>query len=70
MYAIDSATVQRSKAQLWPRWPQTEMVTPSTSFAPSTSSPLSSVGGVTLEAITVQLVRMDALLDILSDELC
>ena len=43
-------------------------MTPPTSFAPSTSVPSSSVGGVTLEAIMAQLVCMDARLD--SDELC
>ena len=45
-------------------------MTPSTSIAPSTSVPSSSAGGVTLEAIMAQLVRMDARLDTLSDELC
>ena len=46
------------------------MATPSTSNAPSTSAPSSSVGGVTLEAIMAQLVRMDACLDTLNNELC
>ena len=46
------------------------MVAPPASIAPSTSTPSSSVGGVTLEAIMAQLVRMDARLDTLSDELC
>ena len=46
------------------------MATPPASTAPSTSSPSSSAGGVTLEAIMAQLVRMDARLDTLSDELC
>ena len=46
------------------------MVTPLASSTPSTSTPLSSAGGVTLEAIIAQLVRMDACLDTLSDELC
>ena len=46
------------------------MATPPTSFAPSTSTPSSSVGGVTLKAIMAQLQDMDARLDTLSDELC
>ena len=46
------------------------MASPSTSFAPSTSAPSSSTGGVTLEAIMAQLVCIDARLDTLSDELC
>ena len=45
-------------------------MTPPTSTAPSTSIPSSSVGEVTLMAIMAQLVRMDASLDTLSDELC
>ena len=70
MCAIDVATIQWSEAQLRPRWPQIEMATPPASSAPSTSAPSSSAGGVTLEAIMAQLMRMDALLDTLSDELC
>ena len=46
------------------------MATPPASSAPFTSAPSSSTGGVTLEAIMAQLVRMDARLDTLSDELC
>ena len=68
--AIDTAIVRRSEAQLQLRPPQTEMVTPPTSFASSTSAPSSSAGGVTFEAIMAQLVRMDACLNTLSDELC
>ena len=45
-------------------------MTPPTSTTPSTSALSSSVGGVTLEAIMAQLVRMDARLDTLNDELC
>ena len=41
-----------------------------TSTAPSTFAPLSSMGGVTLEAIMAQLVCIDARLETLSDELC
>ena len=43
---------------------------PPASTAPSTSATSSSTGGVTLEDIMAQLVRMDARLDTLSDELC
>ena len=45
------------------------MTTPPASSAPSTSTPFSSTGGVTLDVIMVQLQRMDAHLDTLSDEL-
>ena len=67
---INATTVRRNKAQLRPRQPQIETTTPPTSTAPSTSIPSSSVGEVTLMAIMAQLVRMDASLDTLSDELC
>ena len=70
MSAIDAATIRRSETQLKPRRPWTEIATPPASTTPSTSAPSSSVGGVTLEAIMAQLVRMDAHLDTLSDELC
>ena len=46
------------------------MTTPLAPYAPSTSTPSSSTGGVTLEAVIAQLQRMDARLDTLSDELC
>ena len=46
------------------------MATPPASSAPFTSTPSSSAGGVALKAIMVYLMRMDACLDILSDELC
>ena len=62
---IDAATVKRSAAQLRWRWTQTETATPLASTAPSTSAPSSSAGGMTLEAIMAQLVRMDARLDTL-----
>ena len=65
MCAIDATTVWQSAAQLRPRQPRTEMAAP-----PASIAPLSSVGGVTLEAIMAQLVRMDARLDTFSDELC
>ena len=68
MRAIDAATIRRSKAQLQPRQPWTETATLPAFFTLSTSA--SSAGGVTLEAIMAQLVRMNARLDTLSDELC
>ena len=49
MYAIDAATIKRSKAQLHSRWFRT--VIPPTSIAPSISVPSSFMGGVTLEDI-------------------
>ena len=70
MSAIDAATIRRSKAQLRPRRPRTEMATPPASTSLSTFAPLSFAGGVTLEAIMAQLVRMDARLDTLNDKLC
>ena len=39
-------------------------------IVPSTSTPSSSNGGVTLEAIMAQLQHMDARLNTFSDELC
>ena len=39
-------------------------------IAPSTFSPSSSTSDVTLKDIMAQLMRMDARLDTLSDELC
>ena len=70
MGAISGASVRWSEAQLRLKLPWIETVTPLAFFAPSTSAPSSSVGGVTLEAIMAQLERMDAYLDTLSDELC
>ena len=67
MGAIEIATVRQSDAQLRPRWTQTEMVAPA---APSTFAPLSSTGGVTLEAIMAQIMCMNTRLDTHSDELC
>ena len=69
MCAIDAATVKRSIAQLHSRQPRTETAAPPASTTPSTPAP-SLASGVTLEAIMAQLVRMDARLDTLSDELC
>ena len=50
MCAIDAATFRQSEAQLQPKRPQIEKVTPSASFAPS-----SSAGGVTLKVVLAQL---------------
>ena len=65
MCAIDVVTIRRSEAQLQPKRPRAETMTPLASFAPS-----SSIGGVTLKAVMAQLQRMDACLKTLSDELC
>ena len=51
MCATDATTVRWSEAQLRPRQPRTNTTTLPTSIALSTSSPLSSACGVTLEAI-------------------
>ena len=66
--AIDAATVKRSEAQLCLR--RSGSAAPPTPSTPSTFAPSSSAGGVTLDAIMLQLQRMDARLDNLSDELC
>ena len=55
MYAIDAATIRQSEAQLQLKRPRTGTVTPSASFVPSSFAPSSSVGGVTLEVVMVQL---------------
>ena len=70
MCAIDAAAVRRSKAQLRPKWPQTETTTPPASLTSSTSAPSSSAGGVTLDAIMTQFRHMDTCLETFSDELC
>ena len=69
MCAINAVTIRWSEAQLRSKWPQTEMMTPSASSAPSTFAPSSSAGGVTLKAVMVQLQCMNAHLDTLNDEL-
>ena len=70
MGAISAASVQWSEAQLQPKWPRTEMVTPPALSIPSTSAPSSSsAGGVTLEVVIAQLKRVDAHLDTLTTEL-
>ena len=68
MCAIDVVPIKQSKAQLRSRWSGTAISPASTT--PSTSALSSSTGGVTLKDIMAQLVRMDARLDTLSDELC
>ena len=67
MGAIDAATVKRSKAQFRSR--QSGSTAPPTHLAPSTSTPSSFAGGVTLDAIMAQLQRMDARLDTLTIEM-
>ena len=60
----DAVTVRQNTVQLRPRQPKTKTATPLASSTPSTlASP--STGGVTLEAITAQLVHMDACLTFL-----
>ena len=68
MCVIDTTIVKWSDVQLRSR--QSGTTIPLVSTAPSTSVPSSSTSGVTLEDIMVQLVRMGARLDTLSDELC
>ena len=70
MYATDAVTVRWREAQLRPKRPWIEIVAPLASSAPSTSTPSSSMGGVTLEAVMVQLQHTDARLDTLNDKLC
>ena len=69
MGAISAMSVQRSEAQLQPKRPWTETMTPPTHSFPSTCAPSSSTGGVMLEAVIAQLERMDTRLDTLSTEL-
>ena len=70
MCAIDIATIKQSIAQFCLRQSQTETTAPPASIAPSTFAPLSSTGGVTLEAIMAQIMCMNTRLDTHSDELC
>ena len=67
---IDAGSVRRSEAQLQPKRPCMKCTDPATSIIPSTSTPSSSTGDVTLEAVMAQLQCMDACLDTLIDELC
>ena len=68
MCAIDAATVKRSEMQFCSRrFGTVALPIPSAS---STSTPFSSMSGVTLEDIMVQFQGMDARLDTFSDELC
>ena len=53
MCAIDAATVKWSEAQFHSRW--SGSTTPPTPSAPSTFAPSTSIGGVTLDVIMVQL---------------
>ena len=70
MGAINMVSVRWSEAQLRPKWPRTETMTPPTHSAPSTSAPSSSsTGGVMLEAIMAQLQCMDTRLDTHTDEM-
>ena len=68
MCAIDYATIKRSEAQFRSR--QSGKEAPSTPFAPSISVPSSSMSGMTLKDIIVQLQHMDARLDTFNDKLC
>ena len=70
MGAISTTSVRRSEAQIRPKRPRTKTTDPPAPTIPSTSTPSSSGGGVTLESITAQLQCMDACLDTFSDELC
>ena len=70
MGAVDAGSVWRSEAQLRPKRPHVESTGPTASAVPSSFSPSSSTGDVTLEAIMTQLQRMDARLDTFIDELC
>ena len=67
MYAIDAATVKRSKAQFRSR--RFGTAAPPTPLASSSFAPSTSVGRVTLDVIMVQLQRMDVRLDTLSTKL-
>ena len=67
--AISAMSVRWSKAQLRLKQPRTETVTPLACSIPSTSTPFSSAGGVTLEAIMAQLKCMEAHLNALTTKL-
>ena len=67
MDAIDAGTVKCSEAQFRSRHSNT--TAPPTPSAPSTSTPSSSVGGVTLNVIMAQLQCMNAYLDTLTIEM-
>ena len=67
MDAIDAGTVKRSEAQFCSR--RSGTATPPTPSTPSTSAPSTSTRVVTLDAIMMQLQRMDACLDTLFIEL-
>ena len=67
--AISATSVWRSKAQHQLKRPRMDMTDLTAPAVPSTSTPSSSNGGLTLETIMAQLQRIDAHLDTLSDEL-
>ena len=67
MCAIDAAIVKQSEAQFRSR--QSSTVAPPTPSTASTFTPSTSAGGVTLDAIMMQLQRMDAHLDTPSTDL-
>ena len=73
--AISTSSIWRSEAQVRLKWPLVETNDPVASVvlpfssSPSTSA-LSSVASVTLDAIMAQLQRMDACHDYLIDEMC
>ena len=69
MGAISSASVRWSGAQFHLKRPRIEMATPPASSATSTSTPSASAGGVTFDAIMVQLQCMDARLVSLTTKL-
>ena len=67
MGAIDAGIVKRSEAQFHSR--RSRMAAPPIPSALSTSAPSTLAGGVTMDAIMLQLQHMDARLDTLSIEL-
>ena len=69
MGAISATSVRQSEIKLQQKWPRTETTDPSTPTIPSTSTPSSLAGGVTLETVMAQLQRMYACLDTLTIEL-
>ena len=67
MCAIDTATIKWSEVQLLLR--RSRSAAPPTPSAPSTSASSSSAGGVTLNAIMVQLQHIDVRLDTLTTKM-
>ena len=66
---ISAASIRRSEAQLQPKRLQTKTTNPPAPTIPSTSTPSSSMSGVTLKAVMAQLQCIDAHLDTLTTEL-